>query len=213
VEQLPENRTMATVWLDHSAWKDGDLPEVCMRCGRPATVRVDKTFRWFPNWVYFFLLIHIALFLIGAVMMTRQRRVEVPLCQRHRWHWDWQLLVLVAGLGAGGMVLFEARTIDTIPRPEGDPDVVVFWTAWVLAYLWVGFAVLVKTSGIHAVRFTREAIQLKGVARAFVDAYEEDRKQREHALDQADQERWWERRAEGSAEREQVREPGPFQEP
>src|SRR5262249_42428465 len=129
------------------------------------------------------------LFLIGAVIMTRPRRIEVPMCERHRWHWVWRFLVLVGGLGAMAILVLAATTL-------GDGFAVAL--AFILAYLSIGFAFLVQVSGIRAVRFSRGAIRLKGVARPFADAYEEDRKQREQAIAQVDQERWVPRHSEGS---------------
>ena len=32
--------------------EEGDLPEVCIKCGAPATAHKYKTFSWFPGWVY-----------------------------------------------------------------------------------------------------------------------------------------------------------------
>ena len=42
---------MASIWLYRRDWEDG-LPDVCMKCGKPARGRVLKTFHWMPGWVY-----------------------------------------------------------------------------------------------------------------------------------------------------------------
>ena len=44
---------------------DGDLPEVCMCCGEPATLIRTKRMRWFPPWVNLLILLGLLPYAIG----------------------------------------------------------------------------------------------------------------------------------------------------
>jgi hypothetical protein len=80
-----------------------NLPDVCLRCGAPATLHKSKTFSWHPPWVYVLLIAGLLPFAIVAIVLTKRRRVEAPLCEQHKHHWlIRQLLILPTFLLHGG---------------------------------------------------------------------------------------------------------------
>src|SRR5262245_2698918 len=91
---------MATVYLESYDSDVTDLPDLCMKCGAPSSVRKKRTFSWYPPWVGVLLLAGLVPFVIVAVILTKRCRVVVPLCAQHKNHWLMrQLLVLLSLLG------------------------------------------------------------------------------------------------------------------
>src|SRR5579871_4414997 len=100
---------MASVELESYRGKVRDLPEVCMRCGAPATVVRSRKFSWQPQWVIVLLFFGLLPYLIVAIILTKRARVEVPLCDTHKNHWRWRLFFLIGGpliLVGGGLILW-----------------------------------------------------------------------------------------------------------
>jgi hypothetical protein len=101
---------MASVWLKRRGWQDGDVPDVCMKCGRKAYDRVQKTFLWMPGWVYVLILAGLLIFAIVALCVRERRTTSLPLCEEHKNHWYWRnlwaglsfLLVVALSFLAGG---------------------------------------------------------------------------------------------------------------
>src|SRR5262245_60095643 len=90
---------MATLHLESYDGEVGDLPDLCMQCGAPSAVRKNKRFSWFPPWVWILLFVcGLVPFAIVALVMTKRRTVNVPLCEAHKNHWLWRQLVVVGGL-------------------------------------------------------------------------------------------------------------------
>src|SRR5215831_1558086 len=94
---------MATLTLEEDWLEQADLPELCIKCGAPATLRQEKTFRWFPPWVLVFLLLGaggVLICVVAAILAMKKRRLEVPLCEDHRHHWGRRqgLLLITFGL-------------------------------------------------------------------------------------------------------------------
>jgi hypothetical protein len=85
---------MAVIRLEGRGNEQYDLPEVCMKCGAPAAVRKRKTFSWYPPWVALLLLAGLLPFIIVALILTKRRTVDAPLCEDHTNHWLWRGLVL-----------------------------------------------------------------------------------------------------------------------
>jgi len=93
------------------------LPDVCVKCGSPATRSVDKTFYWHSPWVYLYLLVlfplGILICFIASRMVRKGIELNVPFCQAHGIRRTRFLLVagllplagfiLLLGLGFAGM--------------------------------------------------------------------------------------------------------------
>src|SRR3954465_15769001 len=104
---------MAILRLWSGDREDAPLPGVCMRGGFPATIYKHKTFSWFPSWIYVLLLLGLLPFAVVALVLTRRKRLAVPLCDAHRHHWLWPQLLLFGSfaalliLGFGALLLME----------------------------------------------------------------------------------------------------------
>ena len=188
---------MATVRLRGHVSEEGDLPDVCMRCGAPAAVYKDKSFSWFPGWIYILILAGLLVFLILAVVLTKYRRVCVPLCERHKNHWlNRQLGLLLSFLGLlalGGLTVFFIA--DSRPGSDGETIGQVLCVGSLVSLLgWLVLAAVLQTTAIRPVEITERRITLTGVSREFVDAYEDLLESEEEWLDRAACERWERRR-------------------
>jgi len=63
---------------------DAVLPPYCIRCGRPAEANaLSKKFSWHPQWISFFILIAIFIYIILAPAMRKSISLQIPLCARH----------------------------------------------------------------------------------------------------------------------------------
>ena len=118
---------MADVRLDFDDLNADDLPDLCMKCGQPATTRVGKTFSWTPPW---------ARFMGGLMAMAfmKRRSVNVPLCEEHKNHWMWRHLVTWLGLG-GVLLVFLLAAVAGSAAEELGVVVVLLGVAVALAWL------------------------------------------------------------------------------
>src|SRR5690348_7389389 len=89
---------MAQLRLGRHEVEEEWLPQLCMRCGEPAAFTKRKTFSWYPAWVYLLILVHLLVFLIVALVLTKRMTVPVPLCDKHRHQFLWPVLLGVAAL-------------------------------------------------------------------------------------------------------------------
>src|SRR5262245_50518463 len=114
---------MAAIWLDEHEWRDGEVPNVCMRCGDDATDCKKHSFGWVPSWVYITILVGLPVLLIVALISRQRRRIWVPLCERHRDHWRWRTLITWGTLGAllvGIALLAVAAAVATNDELKGE---------------------------------------------------------------------------------------------
>jgi hypothetical protein len=185
---------MAIVKLRNPDRYDDELPDVCMKCGAPATVRKAKTFSWHPGWVYVLLLLGLLPFVIVALVMTKRRTVRAPLCDAHRNHWLWRTLVILGsffGLFAVAFVVFIASVQ---PDPRGAQTDFTGWACLgcVLAlFVWVILAAVLSMTAVRAAEITDRSITLVGVSREFADAYyQEDQRTFARDVERTVRERW-----------------------
>jgi hypothetical protein len=158
---------MATVrlYLDLGGY---ELPDVCMRCGAPATKRTSKVFSWHPLWP--------GLWPFVALMLTQRRRIEAPLCERHRYHWSArQAFLLGAAVASIGLVVALATLAD--PRPGQRPLLPdAAWLGLPLVLLvWLFPVRILQRQAIHPTEITTHTITLTGVSEGFVQAVDEKR--------------------------------------
>jgi hypothetical protein len=148
------------------------LPEVCLRCGAPGTVFKRKTFSWFPGWIYVLLVTGLVPFLVVALVLTRRRTVEAPLCAEHKNHWlIRQLVVLLSFLFLIVVGLGTFVALGTF-ADEGGFDLVCFgW--FILLIAWLILAAVMQMTAIRPIKITDTTITLVGVCDEFVQAYQE----------------------------------------
>jgi hypothetical protein len=165
---------MATVKLNDCNRRYYQMPDLCMRCGHEPVVDKSKTFSRHPSWVWILLLAGLLPFAIVAVILTKRMRLEVPLCQRHRFHWGLrQASVLLSLLGVFGLaVVLAVLTNSEAGRPPLLPSA-VWMVLPVCAIGWLIFALVVSLTTIRAVEITDYSITLTGVDQRFADAVDE----------------------------------------
>jgi regulator of extracellular matrix RemA (YlzA/DUF370 family) len=141
---------------------NGDLPEVCLVCGRESIVVKKKTFAWQPPWVWVTLLLGLLPFVVISLIVTKRATLQAPLCKDHRYHWDLRLLGIFLGflVVAGAVVL--AVSFNQYP-----------WLWFIVAAVllsWVVAAIISNATMVRPVLVTDRDIILKAVAPNFVDA-------------------------------------------
>lgn len=209
---------MATLRLGERPWDEEELPDVCMKCGAPAEVHKDHLFRWHPGWVFVLILVHILVYAIVALALTKKRRVRVPLCRAHRHHWLWRQVVIFAGfalfvlLGVGAIV---AMT-DSAPGRNNDAFTgLLCGGSLVILLAWLVVVAVLQSTTIRPREITDRSITLVGVSKEFVHSYEEHQDVAGR-IDELARERWGRGRA-GSPRRaeesDRVRRPEEDDEP
>ena len=102
---------MASIQLSRYEAEEGDLPDVCMCCGVPATERKRRRFISHPLWVYVLLPWGYILYAIVAAILTEHIRCYTLFCPRHKNYFlvrnlfIWGLLIVILVLLVGGFVL------------------------------------------------------------------------------------------------------------
>jgi hypothetical protein len=182
---------MATIRLGRHTSREEDLPDVCLKCGAPTTLRVKKKFSWYPLWVYVFLLIPL-LFIIVAAIMTWRRTVSAPLCAEHRRHWFWRNVIIFLGIvGVLGLLIAPFAVLPNAGRGQGALVGLVVLTGVPLGLVgWVGMTIWLRLTAIRPTEITDHSITLAGVAEEFVRVYEEEWLPDPDLLDRAVGERW-----------------------
>lgn len=153
----------------------GRFPEVCARCGEPATTAKWKTMAWYPPWVNILLLVGVLPAAIVMMILTKRASVKVPFCAGHAWHWINRNLLI-----AGTFVLFAAIGIisvvvaTNVPRDlEQKIMPVICIGDLVLLVTWLVIIVVAQTTAIRPKEITDKEVVLAGVCNEFVDAVEE----------------------------------------
>jgi hypothetical protein len=188
---------MPRVWLDDRLCKRGDLPDVCLKCGQPATDRVKKTFTWMSPWIYILLLfgaLGLIIFLILAATMRKTVKAQMPMCERHRNHWKARLLLVLLGLVAViGVIVLVVASLDSLP--PGDVRDLLPLTIVAAILAWLIGAIVASLTSIRAAEINdARGLQLTGVCEEFIDAYEEAYgSRRAGRVDRAALERWEDR--------------------
>ena len=184
---------MATLRLGERPWDEEELLGVCMKCGAPADTYKDHLFRWHPGWVFFLILVHLLVYAVVAIALTKKRRVRVPLCHAHRHHWVARQVALFVGfafflfLGVGAII---AMT-DSSPGRRGSEAVsgLLCVGSLVVLIVWLVLVAVLQSTAIRPSEITDRDITLVGVSSAFVRAYAE-RQNVASRIDQLARERW-----------------------
>lgn len=180
---------MPSVRLSRYEAEEGDLPDVCMRCGAPAAVRKRYAFTWHPLWTYLLLPFGFLPYVVVAAVLTQRVRCYTLLCERHKWHWLVRTLVVWGGFAlmllliVGGfalmMALGEGQTGGAKDRLFG-----LFCVGMVALILaWLISIPVTQVTAIHPTESTHRTVTLARVSPAFIDALLDHRDRRRAALD------------------------------
>jgi hypothetical protein len=169
---------VATIKLRRFEIERVGLPDVCMRCGAPASVHKNRNFSWYPPWLLVTILAGLLIFAILVLILTKRMLVSVPLCDAHRKHWfnrslfnGLAFLTLLA-LGVGASVL--------TANVNNDSMVLVAWLVVVFVFFaWLVGAAIAQTTAIRPTEITDRSITLTRVAKEFSDAVLDERDRRE----------------------------------
>jgi hypothetical protein len=165
---------MATLTLMRAERHGETLPDVCVRCGHPATARKAKTFNWFSPWVYFTLLllivplIGVIAFLLTATIATKRMGVTLPLCREHLHHWRWRTLtilftfLLLCLIGLAGLLVAMDRNINPDIGELTCPCCAVGLMGWMIQ------AIILHLTSIRAISITDYSITLSGISPRFL---------------------------------------------
>lgn len=166
---------MATVILNRDECAEGFLPHICIRCGETATIVKNQTFKWFPPLLFILLFICLPLYLIFGILMTKQMRVAVPLCDAHRYIFLRRQIVMALGVTSmiAGVLLgiIFGRDFDLQYR----------WSGGFMIFIGFGFVcgiiviLLGNLLSIFPSRMTKNSISLYGVSPVFVQTVEQVR--------------------------------------
>jgi hypothetical protein len=212
---------MAGVWLDRRGWQEGDVPNVCMKCGRPAPERVKKVFSYVPPWVYLLILVNLLVLLIVALALRQKRTAWVPLCAEHKGIWRRQLFLTWGSLAATlvVVVLGSVLVAERWDGPDASEPIVGLVVVGLL--VWLVCALIAQAKSIRATEFSKRQIRIVGVCREFIDAYDDEREEQglsDHdrvRLDEVVRQRWNERQPDHKAAeaKEHIREDVPGDDP
>jgi hypothetical protein len=160
---------MPSISLTRREAEEGDLPNVCMRCAAPATVRKRYRFVSHPAWIYLLLPFGYLPYVIVAAVLTEHVRCYTQFCPRHKNHWRMRafiiwgtFLVLLAVIGASFFLIVSLNA----ERAFGFCCV-----AWlVLMVCWLISIPIIQTTSIHPAYVTERRLTLKRVSASFVEA-------------------------------------------
>lgn len=161
---------MADVRLDFYDLDADELPDVCMRCGEPSTVRPVQRFSWMPPWARF------VPPLIGVWFIKRQR-VATPLCDQHKNYWRLARLVTYGGLGLvvllffAGLVMLGVDADTTVNGAAPVLSLAILASAGILFIVWLIVVFVTAFTRISAAEITDDTITLKNVHSDFRRAY------------------------------------------
>jgi hypothetical protein len=175
---------MASIYLSRREAEEGDLPDVCMRCGAPATESKRRRFTSHPLWVYVLLPFGYLPYVIVAAVLTEKIRCCTLFCPRHKNHWRvrtliiWGSFVAIPVLIFGGFILVAMLSGQLSEATQDKLFGLVCMGAALLAFCWLLSIPLIQETAIHPSNGTERGLTLKRVSPAFVDAVEEYRENR-----------------------------------
>jgi hypothetical protein len=186
---------MASIQLSRYEAEEGDLPDVCMCCGAPATERKFFRFTSHPAWVYVLLPFGYIPYVIVAAVLTEKVRCCTLFCPRHRNHWRRRTLIIWGTFAAfltliAGSFVLVGSVSGQVNRATQD---------WLFGSLCIGSVVfalcwlisipIVQATAIHPADVTELRLTLKGISPAFADAVDNHRANRKGLEPPEDDER------------------------
>ncbi|CAN5584808.1 hypothetical protein BH10PLA2_BH10PLA2_38410 [soil metagenome] len=167
---------MAVIRLGRAELERGRLPKVCMVCGDRASVRVKKTFAWYPVWAY----------LVGGIILaflfTKRMTINAPLCNAHRNHWLLRTLIIVLGFVAAmvfsGILIFAVAIKSAANGPGDTPVMMAIGLAGALIVAWLVTTLVLQLTAIRATEITDKSMTLTNVSSSFISALRDFREER-----------------------------------
>jgi hypothetical protein len=173
---------MAEIRLGRAEVEHGRLPKVCMVCGRRASVKRKKAFRWSPLWI---------MLVGGAILariMSKKMTIHAPFCKGHRNHWLMRTLLIVFGFLGVVAVSFALITIVAVKSaergPEDKPLLIAVGFAGALFFAWLIMLIVLQLSAIRAKEITDKSMTLTGVNQSFIAALRDLREERRNGADE-----------------------------
>ena len=170
---------MARIHLSRSEAENGDLPAICMRCGRPAVAWQSKRLAWKPSWVNFFLFYGLPLYFILKRDLEKQCSLLAPVCQKHAKRWGfpgflgWMFFLGLVFVGLCS-VLLTLKTckgaVETTLADLSFAGTLIGFFAWLYLFL------LGREAPMEPTEITDQTITLMCVSEAFAIALEQHRK-------------------------------------
>jgi hypothetical protein len=167
---------MASIQLSRDEAEEDDLPDVCMRCASPATVRKRYRFTSHPLWLYLLVPFGILPYVVAAAMLTERARCYTHLCPRHANHWRVRAFVVWGGL-ATFIVAFGASIAVASAMPDRLGPAAISVLGWgicvggpVFLTCWLVSILIVQLTAIHLSNVTDRRLTLVGVSPSFVEA-------------------------------------------
>lgn len=174
---------MASIQLSRDEAEEDDLPDVCMRCGWPATVQKRYRFTSHPLWLYLLLPFGILPYVVAAAILTERARCYTHFCPRHKNHWRNRAFVVWGGLaavfsilaGSVALVVTLAPANQSAPSPAPGLLCLAFT---ILPVSWIASIPIVQLTAIHLSKVNDRRLTLVGVSPSFVEAVVAYREQR-----------------------------------
>jgi hypothetical protein len=183
---------MASIELSRYEAEEGDLPDVCMCCGAPATDRKRRRFTSHPVWVYLLLPFGLLPYVIVAAVLTESARCYVLFCPQYKNHWLRRTLLVWGSFVALIAVLFGSLVFVGLMQGQLDKSTsdVLSGSLCVgslfLVLFWLISIPIVQMTAIQPTNVTQHRLTLRGISPAFVDAVREHRAKRRNEEDQED---------------------------
>jgi hypothetical protein len=173
---------MASVRIDFEDLDADALPDMCMRCAAPAAVRKVRAFAWQPQWIAILILAGLLPYIVVALILTKRRRVAVPLCERHQGHFAWRLWTGLIGFGVvallffGGIALAAGSSSSSSPSGRAADELygLVFGSCCLAFVAWLILIVVLQQTAIRPSEITDFSITLQNVSYDFLRAYEHE---------------------------------------
>ena len=191
---------MASIRLSRREAEKGDLPDVCMRCGEPATERKRLRFTSHPVWVYVLVPFGLLPYLIVAAILTERVRCYTLFCDRHRKHWlvrtliVWGAFVAVLVVIAGSFIILASLEGRLNKSAQETLSGLLCFGSVLLILCWLISIPITQLTAIHPADVTETRLTLKCVSPEFVDAVKEHRERRRAEGQQEDHRRTTRRR-------------------
>ena len=205
---------MAKATLAFRDLDDDLLPDVCAKCGAPATARKNKLFSWQPSWIGILILFGLLPYIIVSLILTKRRTVSVPFCEAHKNHWSWRLAALLGSFAGVALVGGVAMVLFATSDRGGNGNELGGWLCVATLFLlvvWLVAAVIIQNTAIQPSEITDYSITLRNVSGDFTAAYEQEMGDDfPRGVDRAVRDEW--RQPESRKQREpddKIRRPGP----
>lgn len=174
---------MASIQLGRYEAEEGDLPDVCMCCGAPATERKRRRFVSHPLWVYMLLPFGYLPYVIVAALLTQDVRCYTLFCPRHKNHWRFRTLIVWSAFAAivvlivGGVALAGALFAQLSEPTQNVLFGLLCIGSPLLAFCWLISIPIMQLTEIHVTDVTERRLTLKRVSPAFVQAVRNHREE------------------------------------